>query len=234
MIRYFIPKKTLIENYSYEDINNIANWMNNYPRKSLNYKTPLEAVLEEFNDKSIIKLDMSEYSDDSSISKILGVNAGYVGYKDLVSLCDRVRRNSYSILFINNIEYASKKVIQLFSTILEDGYLIDTSNEKVDFSNTVMFFETNYGCEHSNIGFSTNNVNSLLIKDVLGEEMFSKFSGILSFRDFSREDIIKIINSKGILSPNIVDKIVEESNYKKVGARKIDYLVSIYKETVEV
>ena len=54
MIRYFIPKKTLIENYSCEDINNIANWMNNYPRKSLNYKTPLEALLEEINDKSII------------------------------------------------------------------------------------------------------------------------------------------------------------------------------------
>lgn len=54
MIRYFIPKKTLIENYSYEDINNITNWMNNYPRKILNYKTPLEALLEEFNDKNII------------------------------------------------------------------------------------------------------------------------------------------------------------------------------------
>ena len=54
MIRYFIPKKTLIENYTCEDINKIASWMNNYPRKSLNYKTPLEAVLEEFNDKSII------------------------------------------------------------------------------------------------------------------------------------------------------------------------------------
>ena len=54
MIRYFIPKGALIENYSFEDINNIADWMNNYPRKSLNYKTPLEAVLEEFNDKSII------------------------------------------------------------------------------------------------------------------------------------------------------------------------------------
>lgn len=54
MIRYFIPKGTLIENYSYQDINHIANWMNNYPRKSLNYKTPLEAVLEEFNNKSII------------------------------------------------------------------------------------------------------------------------------------------------------------------------------------
>lgn len=54
MIRYFIPKKTLIENYSYEEINNIANWMNNYPRKILNYKTPLEALLEEFNDKNII------------------------------------------------------------------------------------------------------------------------------------------------------------------------------------
>lgn len=54
MIRYFIPKKTLIENYSFEEINEIANWMNNYPRKSLNYKTPLEALLEEFNDKSIL------------------------------------------------------------------------------------------------------------------------------------------------------------------------------------
>ena len=54
MIRYFIPKKTLIENYSFEDINKVAEWMNNYPRKSLNYKTPLEALLEEFNDKSII------------------------------------------------------------------------------------------------------------------------------------------------------------------------------------
>lgn len=54
IIRYFIPKKTLIENYSYEDINNIANWMNNYPRKILNYKTPLESLLDEFNDKSVI------------------------------------------------------------------------------------------------------------------------------------------------------------------------------------
>lgn len=54
MIRYFIPKKTLIENYSLEDINNIANWMNNYPRKILDYKTPLEALLEEFDDKNII------------------------------------------------------------------------------------------------------------------------------------------------------------------------------------
>lgn len=54
MIRYFIPKKTLLENYTCEDINKIAEWMNNYPRKSLDYKTPLEAILEEFNDKSII------------------------------------------------------------------------------------------------------------------------------------------------------------------------------------
>ena len=54
MIRYFIPKKTLIENYSCKDINDIANWMNNYPRKILNYKTPLEALLDEFNDKSVI------------------------------------------------------------------------------------------------------------------------------------------------------------------------------------
>ena len=187
-----------------------------------------------YNEKSIIKLDMSEYSDDSSISKILGVNAGYVGYKDLVSLCDKVRRNSYSILFINNMEYASRKVLQLFSSIIEDGYLIDSSNEKVDFRNTVLFFETNYGCEQSNIGFSTSNVDYLLIKDVIGEEMFSKFSGILRFRDLNREDIIKIINSRGVLSPKLVDKIVEESNYKRVGARKIDYLVSIYKESVEV
>lgn len=54
MIRYFIPKKTLIENYSYNDINKITEWMNNYPRKILNYKTPLEAILEEFNDKNVI------------------------------------------------------------------------------------------------------------------------------------------------------------------------------------
>ena len=54
MIRYFIPKGTLIENYSYEDINEIVKWMNNYPRKVLDYKTPLECVLEEFDDKSII------------------------------------------------------------------------------------------------------------------------------------------------------------------------------------
>ena len=54
MIRYFIPKKTLIENYSYEDINKIANWMNNYPRKILNYKTPLETLIDEFNDKNVI------------------------------------------------------------------------------------------------------------------------------------------------------------------------------------
>ena len=187
-----------------------------------------------YNDNSIIKLDLSEYGDDSSISKILGVSAGYVGYKDFVSLCDKVRRNSYSVLIFENLEYGSKKILKLLSSILEDGYLIDSSNEKVDFRNCIMFFETNYGCEQTNIGFSTSNIDSLLIKDVLGEEMFSKFSGILRFKDLDRDDVIKIINSKGILSPKLVDKIVEECNYKRVGARKIDYLVSIYKESVEV
>ena len=54
MIRYFIPKKTLLENYSFEEINRITEWLNNYPRKSLNYKTPLEATLEEFKNKQII------------------------------------------------------------------------------------------------------------------------------------------------------------------------------------
>ena len=54
IIRYFIPKSTLLENYSFEDINKITEWMNNYPRKSLNYRTPLEALLEEFNDKAVI------------------------------------------------------------------------------------------------------------------------------------------------------------------------------------
>ena len=177
---------------------------------------------------------MCEYSDDSSISKILGVNAGYVGYKDFVSLCDKVKRNSYSVLFIDNIEFGSKKVLQLFSSILEDGFLVDSSNEKIDFRNTLLFFSTNYGCDHSNIGFSTEYVDSFSIKNIIGEEMFNKFSGVLRFRDLNRDDIVKIINSKETLSPNIVDKIVEESNYKSVGARKIDYLCSIYKESVEV
>ncbi len=187
-----------------------------------------------YNDESLIKLDMSEYADDSSISKIIGVNAGYVGYKDLSSLCDKVKRNSYSVIIVDNIELASKKVKQLFYSMLDDGYLIDSSNEKVDFRNTMLFFCSNYGSSSSNIGFFTESVDNLSIKDVIGEDLFNKFSGVLRFKDLDYDNMVKIINTKGILSPNIVDKIINESNYKKVGCKRIDYLISINKDLIEV
>ena len=192
-----------------------------------------------FNNDSFIKLDMSEFVDEMSISKITGVLPGYVGYKESKSLVDRVKDNPYSVILLDNFDKAHPKMFKIFNQILEDGLINDASGEEVDFKHTLIFMTTNYGCNVNKIGFSSEN-NYILdnIKNFVGESFYSKITNILLFNDLSEYDIRKIIDLKTCdrkISTDIVDKIILESDYKNCGARKIDYLVeNAISELIEV
>ena len=182
-----------------------------------------------FNNESFIKLDMGEFTDEMSASKIIGVLPGYVGYKESKCLIDKVRDNPYVVILLDNIDKAHPKVLKIFNQILEDGLISDASGEEVDFKHTLIFMTTDYGCNVNKIGFSNEN-NCILdnVKKFIGESFYGRIANVLLFNDLSEYDIRKIIDLKTgemEISTEIVDKIILESDYKKFGARKIESLV---------
>lgn len=191
-----------------------------------------------YNDDSFIKLDMSEYKESYSVSKIIGSPPGYVGYDDKNSFLEKVKFNPHSIILLDEIEKANKSVLRLFLQILDDGFINNSCGEKIDFSNTIIFMTSNLGSDSNNIGFIDNKNSIILnkIKEFFDLEFINRLDDIIIFNNISDKDIMKIIklrlnfyynkyNIKNVLSTKTVNKIKIESKYSVFGARKIDNLI---------
>lgn len=191
-----------------------------------------------YNKTSFIKVDMSEYKESFSSSKIIGSPPGYVGYKERGTLLDRVKENPYSIILLDEIEKASPVVLKLFLQVFDDGYMTSASGEIIDFSNTTIFMTSNIGCNKKGIGFSNNDVGVLMnkIKEFLSVELLNRIDDVIVFNDITDSSISKIIIKKltnvvdkdkiqDVLSTDIVDIIKKESNYLDFGARRIDKIL---------
>lgn len=176
---------------------------------------------------SFVKLDMNEYVDDSSISKIIGSPPGYVGFRESKTLTDKIKNNPYSIILLDNIDRCCTKVLGLFKKIFADGILCNSLGEEISFKNTIIFMTTNYGCNSRKIGFSNENCNSYLNK-LFDESFISLICKIYNFNELDREIINKIIISKleNKISTKTVDKIIELSEYTKYGASKINNIIN--------
>lgn len=177
---------------------------------------------------SFVKLDMSEYCDDFSISKIIGAPPGYVGYRESKSLADKIKNNPYSIILLDDIEKSNLKVLKLFSQILEEGCLTNSIGELVDFKHTTIFMTINFGCHQEKIGFSKENgYNFDNLKEMFGENLINKLTKIIYFDELSNESIKKIVRkiSTNKLSSDVVDKIISNSDFVNCGARKLENLV---------
>ena len=176
---------------------------------------------------SFVKLDMNEYVDDSSISKIIGSPPGYVGFRESRTLTDKIKRNPYSIILLDNIDKCSMKVLGLFKKIFEDGILSNSLGEEVSFKNTIIFMTTNYGCSSRKIGFSSEMGNNYLSK-LFDESFLGLIGKIYNFNELDRDIINKIILSKvkREISTNVVDKIIGLSEYTKYGASKINNIIN--------
>ncbi len=157
-----------------------------------------QLALDMFGTKdAIIRLDMSEYSDRTAVSKLIGTTAGYVGYDDNSNtLTERVRRNPYSIILLDEIEKADPQVITLLLQVLDDGRLTDGQGNTVNFKNTVIIATSNAG-----FGYEVNLTEDAdkpelmdRLRPYFRPEFLNRFNAVIEFSHLSKEDLSKIVD----------------------------------------
>ena len=180
---------------------------------------------------NVIKLDMSEYSESISINKIIGSPAGYVGYDDNKNILEEIRNKPYSVLILDEIEKAHKSVLNFFLNILDEGNCKDSSGKTVRFDNVLIIMTSNAYVSKSLMGFNKKTTNNSL-EDFFSKEFINRIDEIVPFNKFTEDDINKIIikeankcykkyNSENIISLDMINRIIKESNYEEYGVRKL-------------
>ncbi|HLR71946.1 MAG TPA: ATP-dependent Clp protease ATP-binding subunit [Pseudogracilibacillus sp.] len=165
-------------------------------------KTELSKVLAEelFGSRdSLIRLDMSEYMERHTVSKIIGSPPGYVGHEEAGQLTEKVRRNPYSIILLDEIEKAHPDVQNMFLQIMEDGHLTDSHGRTVSFKDTVIIMTSNAGTgvKQINVGFEKNNeaVSTFEnLSDYFKPEFLNRFDGIITFNELTEENLMEIVD----------------------------------------
>ena len=191
-----------------------------------------------FSSESFIKVDMSEYGESHSVSKIIGSPPGYVGYSDNKFVLTKIKQNPYSVLLLDEIEKAHSSVLKLFLQVFDDGYMTTSTGEVIDFRNVTIFMTSNLGTNENHIGFKGTNklVIKNKIKEFLGVELTNRIGYIAYFNEIDSITIEKIIkkrfneldkvfNGKVEISTDIVERIKEKSEYKLFGARRINRVI---------
>ena len=193
--------------------------------------------------ESLIRLDMSEFMEKHSVSRIIGSPPGYVGYDEAGQLTEKIRRRPYSVVLFDEIEKAHPDVLNVLLQILDDGKITDAQGREINFSNTIIILTTNAGSEKTNAvsGFSTDRqvqiedrVEKALAK-FLRPEFLNRIDEIITFRHLSKEDFAKIADlmlkqlsdhlaEKGMkltYTADVLAVIAEESYSEKYGARNM-------------
>ena len=156
-----------------------------------------QLALDMFGNKdAIIRLDMSEYSDRTAVSKLIGATAGYVGYEDNSNtLTERVRRNPYSIVLFDEIEKADPQVITLLLQVLDDGRLTDGQGNTVNFKNTVIIATSNAGFGYGQDNNDENKVDVMeRIAPFFRPEFLNRFNAVIEFNQLKKEDLKQIVD----------------------------------------
>ncbi len=188
---------------------------------------------------SFIRIDMSEYKEEHSISKLIGSPPGYVGYNDQNAIFDKVREYPNSILLLDEIEKAHPAVLKLFLQILDEGNIKDNKGNEIVFKNTLIFMTSNLGSNQKTIGFSGSKkeLRNVYLEEYLGVELVNRIDHIWYFHNMDGAIITTIIKSKldAIkkarnsvkikFSKELVDEIKSRCDYQKFGARRIDKII---------
>ena len=185
---------------------------------------------------SFFKLDMSEYKESNSVTKIIGSPPGYIGYQDKNSILEKIKLHPYCVLLLDEVEKAHPDVLKLFLQVLDDGEMTTSYGEIVNFQHTVIFMTSNLGTNHQSIGFinQTDNLIRQDIKRFFGTELLNRIDSVYYFQSFTEKTIEKIIINKikqrySKLSNEEVKQFMLEikalSQYQEFGARKVDKLL---------
>ena len=228
-------------------------------------KTELAKVLAKYlfdKEDSLIRVDMSEYMEKFSISRLVGAPPGYVGYEEGGQLSEKVRRKPYSVILLDEIEKAHPDIYNILLQILDDGFLTDGLGHRVDFRNTILIMTSNIGARDikdfgSGIGFETSanieNVNQNIsatidkaLKRTFNPEFLNRLDDVIIFNSLSKKDLYKIIdislnklyakaNEIGYiinLTGKAKDFLIEKGYDPKYGARPLDRAIQKYLEDV--
>ena len=203
------------------------------------------------SEDSIIRIDMSEYMESHSTSKLIGSPPGYVGYDDAGQLTEKVRRKPYSILLLDEIEKAHPDVFNLLLQVLDDGKLTDSQGNTVNFENTIIIMTSNAGSNLNNnsIGFGKTSVADKAkiqnaLKDTFRPEFLNRVDEIVVFDSLNKEQLIKITElmlndtRKALLNKNIImditssalEYLLEKGTDIKFGARPLRRAIQRYVE----
>ena len=160
---------------------------------------------------------MNEYTTEISINKLIGSPAGYVGYNEKNTVFENIKNFPLSIIVIDNYELAHKDVLNTLYKILETGELKLSNNSTIKFNNTLFIFTTTNVKTKENIGFIKNN----------NEIKHESFNATIELKDLTRKDIEKIITKKNKkLTSNKIEEIINKSDYKTLGAKRINTLIN--------
>ena len=196
--------------------------------------------------ENVIKLDMGEYAESHSISKIIGAPPGYVGYSDNKNILELIRNKPYSVLILDEIEKSDSNIINLFFQILDDGKIKDSCGREVRFDNVTIIMTSNIGFNDIEIGFNKKNNDVVFskLKEYFSLPFINRIDNTVIFNKLNYDNIEKITkkklnelklkylkkNIKLRFSSDLIREIIDESNYEEFGARKIDKVI---KERVE-
>jgi ATP-dependent Clp protease ATP-binding subunit ClpA len=202
-------------------------------------KTMLVKEYSKFLNIPFIRLDMSEYKEAHTISKIIGSPPGYVGYNDVDNVLEKVKNNPFSIVLLDEIEKACNEVINLFLQILDEGIITDSHGNKISFKNTIIIMTSNVGSDKEDIGFNNNGKSDKELQNILSTPFVNRINKVLYFKNLEKEDIYAILasklkeikdkykrnNIKIHMSKKVLDDIVNNSKYENFGARNASKLL---------
>lgn len=188
-------------------------------------KTELIKLLSKYTKTNLIKINMNEYKNETSLNRLLGSPQGYVGYNDTNTTFEELKLNPNSIILVEKLNNAHYSIKDLFKSIIEDGEIKNTKNEKINFKNNIIIFTNTTNNESTKIGFIKKQKEEV--------ENHLKIDNYIKMNDLTKSDIYKIINlhSKNLEKTDI-EKIITESNYLLQGANKIKQLTDKYKNKV--
>jgi ATP-dependent Clp protease ATP-binding subunit ClpC len=226
-------------------------------------KTQLAKVLarELFDSEdALVRIDMSEYMEKFSISRLVGAPPGYVGYEEGGQLTEKIRRKPYAVILLDEIEKAHPDVFNMLLQVLDDGYLTDSLGRRIDFRNTILIMTSNIGARKlkdfgQGVGFgttaraaqATDNSRSIIenaLKKAFAPEFLNRIDDVMVFNTLEKEDIDKIIDIELVklidrikdlgyelkLSKKAKEYIAEKGFDKEYGARPLNRAIQKYIE----
>ena len=200
---------------------------------------------------SMIRFDMSEYMEKHAVAKLVGAPPGYVGYDEAGQLTEKVRRNPYSLILLDEVEKAHPDVLHMFLQVLDDGRLTDGQGHTVSFKDTIIIMTSNAGTGkvEASVGFGAareNRTNSVLnqLGDFFSPEFMNRFDGIIEFSALSKENLLTIVDlmldnvnqrlaNNGIhlsVTEKVKEKLVDLGYDPKMGARPLRRTIQDYIE----